>query len=441
MAIKDPTAWMQDLEFYMDDENVADTADTIEPTLLYGGSKVAAGAWLALVGIIGGAFGGVTVSPAIRSLAPFVAYLIVAGLLLRGLHPLTVRLLDRAVGWVAMFGFFWVALLGCFAVLGARMDSRLAAYGISVGLGAFIGMMYGAFPPGGSKKEDVWMSMALPLAPLGSGLAAYLLRHAPGASDTALGAALGGACAGGVWMVPMGFLLTRLWSEAEALAQMGLLYLHNDNFASKAVAFFDRAIATDPDDASYYHLRGVAWSRMGDPQRASADWDKALALAPNDPNPHLYRGVDALKRGLRDEAIRCFELALEKNPNFAAAHRYLSTVYEQQGNVDRATEHANRAVEIGSDDARAHSHRGHLHFRRGALEHALKDAQRAIRLDSRLATAYVVRGHALAALGQRQQAADSYREAMDLEPEPSVREDAVRSLELLAEDSQFDDPS
>jgi Flp pilus assembly protein TadD len=441
MTIKDPTAWMQDLEFYMDDENLADTADTIEPTLLYGASKTAAGAWLAFVGIIGGAFGGVTVSPAIRTPVSFAVYLIGAALLLRGLHPLTVRLLDRAVGWVAMFGFFWVSLLGCFTVVGARMDSRLAAYGISVGIGAFIGMMYGAFPPGGSKKEDVWMSMALPLAPLGSGLAAYLLRHAPGASDTALGAALGGACAGGVLMVPMGFLLTRLWSEAEALAQMGLLYLHNDNFSSKAIAFFDRAIAIDPNNTSHYQLRGVAWSRMGDPQRASADWDKALALAPNDPNPHLYRGVDALKRGSGDEAIRCFEIALEKNPSFATAHRHLSSVHEQQGNVDRATEHANRAVEIGSDDARAHSHRSYLHFRRGAFEHALKDAKRAIRLDSRLATAYVVRGHALAALGQRLQAADSYREAMELEAEPAVREDAVRSLESLAEDSQVDDPS
>src|SRR5262245_14130637 len=145
MAVKDPTAWLQDLEFYMDDENLADTAEAMEPTLLYGGSKAAAGAWLAFVGIIGGAFGGVTVSPAVRTPAPFAVYLIGAALLLRGLHPLTVRLLGRAIGWVAMFGFFWVALLGFFAVLGARMESRLAAYGISVGVGAFIGMMYGAF--------------------------------------------------------------------------------------------------------------------------------------------------------------------------------------------------------------------------------------------------------------------------------------------------------
>jgi hypothetical protein len=64
--MKDPTEWMNDLSFYMDDRNVADTAATIEPTLLYGGSKAAAGAWIGLAGILGGAFGGVTLSPAIR---------------------------------------------------------------------------------------------------------------------------------------------------------------------------------------------------------------------------------------------------------------------------------------------------------------------------------------------------------------------------------------
>jgi Tfp pilus assembly protein PilF len=367
--------------------------------------------------------------------------LIAAAVLLRGLHPLTVRLLGRAVGWVAMFGFFWVVLLGFFAVLGGRMDSRLAAYGISIGVGAFIGMMYGAFPPGGSHKEDMWMSAALPLAPLGSGLAAYLLRHAPGASDTALGAALAGAGAGGVLMIPMGFLLPRLWSEAGALAEMGLLYLHNDNFASKAVAYFDRAIASDPNNARFYHLRGVAFSRMGEPQRAAADWDKALTIAPNDPDPFVFRGLDALRQGSPEVAIGCFESALEKNPRLAAAHRHLSTVYEQQGNVERATEHANRAVEIGRDDARAHFHRGALHVRQGALQLALRDAERAIRLDSRLAAAYVVRGHALTALGQPLRAAESYREAIELEAEPSVRADAVRSLESLVRDGYVDDRS
>ena len=32
MALKDPTAWMDDLAVYMDDEDIANTAATVEPT-------------------------------------------------------------------------------------------------------------------------------------------------------------------------------------------------------------------------------------------------------------------------------------------------------------------------------------------------------------------------------------------------------------------------
>jgi hypothetical protein len=42
--MKDPTAWMDDLAFYMDDRSVADMAATIEPTLLY--ARAAGHGWL-----------------------------------------------------------------------------------------------------------------------------------------------------------------------------------------------------------------------------------------------------------------------------------------------------------------------------------------------------------------------------------------------------------
>jgi hypothetical protein len=126
--LKDPTAWMDDLEFYLDDENIVQTAAAIEPTLLYGGSKTAAGAWIGFVGVLGGAFGAMTLSSEIRTPAVFVGFLVVAALLLRGLHPLSVRLLGSAVAWLAMLAFFWTALLGFFAILGARIQSTLFAY-------------------------------------------------------------------------------------------------------------------------------------------------------------------------------------------------------------------------------------------------------------------------------------------------------------------------
>ena len=77
MGIKDPTAWKDDLTFYMTEEAVAGDVEAMEPLLLHGGSKVATGAWLALVGVLGSAFGAVLLSPHIRQPLPFLAFVIV----------------------------------------------------------------------------------------------------------------------------------------------------------------------------------------------------------------------------------------------------------------------------------------------------------------------------------------------------------------------------
>src|SRR5262245_16373918 len=130
----------------MSEEEVADQVSAIEP-LLETGSKAATAAWMAMAGTLGGAFGAVTTSPAIRRPLTFVAYVVIAALLLRGLYPLTVRLLGKGAGWLAMFAFFWTSLLGLGVVLVAGIESRWWAYGLSIAGGAFIGMMYGAFPP------------------------------------------------------------------------------------------------------------------------------------------------------------------------------------------------------------------------------------------------------------------------------------------------------
>jgi tetratricopeptide (TPR) repeat protein len=440
--MKDPTEWMNDPTFYMDDSSLADTAATIEPTLLYGGSKAAAGAWIGLAGIVGGAFGGITLSPAIRQPLAFIGYLVAAVLVVRGVHLLTVRLLGTAVGWLAGLAMFWTVLLGLSAVLGARVDAALWAYAISLGCGGFIGLMYGAITPGVTRREDLWMITALPLAPLASGLATYVLRRTPGLADSLEGAALAGAIAGGLLAVPMGALLARVWDEAEGLGQMGLLYLHNPNFAPKAIAYFDRAIAVDPHHGHYYSLRGVAWSRMDDPERATADWDKASALSPDDPEPYLNRGTHLLERGAVTEAIASFEAALERAPASGKVQRALGSAWARQGNLDRAIEHYDRAITLAADDARAYVSRGYAFSRKGDLAQALRDCERAVALAPELGLAHVSRGDVLAALGHADAAAEAYRDALDLEPEPSVRQQALRGLESSTQVStERDEPA
>ena len=431
MGIKDPTAWKDDLTFYKTEEAVAGDIEAMEPLLLHGGSKVAAGLWLALVGVSGAAFGAVLLSPEVRRPLVFLGFVVIAAVLLRGFYPLTVRVLGKAVGWMAGYAFFWATMLGVVVMLAAGREATWAAYSVAVGGGFFVGMMYGSFPPGVIRNQDAW-GMAFVMAPLSASAATYLLRHPP-AIDALLLTIGAGALAGLVLMGVMGFLLMKLWDASEGIAELGVLYLHNDVFAKQAVACFDRAIAMKADSAKYYNLRGVALSRAGDARRAAADWDTAMALAPHDPEPYVNRGVDALRRGDERDAVRSFEAAIEKDPKHGRAHGYLAIALERLGDIARAFEHYDRSVTLAKDDPKVFCDRSDAHFRKGDYTAALADAERAVRNESHRGSCHAARGRALAKLGQAGEARISLQEAIELGVEPSVHEEALRMMEELPE--------
>ena len=349
--------------------------------------------------------------------------------MLRGAYPLTVRLLGKGAGWLAMFAFFWTSLLGLGVVLAAGFESRWLAYGLSIGGGAFIGMMYGAFPPEVARKDDPWM-LAFLFAPAGALAGTYFLRHS-GMFGTIGGAAAAGALAAGLLMGPMAGLLVRLWDEAQSLADIAQIYLHNEAFAAKAIAYLDRAIELDANQARYYNLRATAFARMNDLERAEADWTTAISLAPNDPEPHVQRGVEYLRRDMIAAASDAIEAALSVNPKHARAHCYLGAVWEQRQDVKRAFDYYDRAVALASDDAIIRCDRSLALLRRGDHTAALKDANRAIRLLPHLGAAYAARGQVLVAVRRFDEAVDSFNEAIDCGLEPRVHESVLRMLESV----------
>ena len=418
----------------MDDDAIVETAREMEKTTVYGGSTIAAGACVSVIGILGGIFGALTFSGGVRSsLLVFAAYLVGSLVLLRFLYPVTVKCFGATVAWLSFFALFWTALLSGMAVVGARIDSAFWGYGLSGGVGLFVGLMYGSLTPGVVKREEIWMTLSLPLAPLASVVATRYLRGSVGATDSIATAALGGIIASAVFIVPTSVLLVAVWDRAHGLSRMGLLYLHNDNFAPKAVAYLDRAIALAPNDAQLYNLRGIAWSKMDQPDRAREDWRTAEGLAPKDPEMRLNRGADFLRQGKLDEAIEALESALALDANHPTVHSNLGTAFERRGDLERAIACYDRAIALVPDYAKAYSNRGFAQYRRGAYAEALQDCERAVALEPELAMAHVNRAHALAALGRTEDARNAYREVLELDADPAVEEEALRGLEQLGE--------
>ena len=67
MQSRDPAEWFNDLSVYVDDRELLAEAEALEPTLLQPGSRVGRAAWIILVSIVAGAFGGFTFSDEVRS--------------------------------------------------------------------------------------------------------------------------------------------------------------------------------------------------------------------------------------------------------------------------------------------------------------------------------------------------------------------------------------
>jgi Flp pilus assembly protein TadD len=432
MPLKDPTEWFDDLNVHINDEELIEQATALETTLLHGGSRIGAMVWIVLVSAVAGAFAGFTFSDEVRSSwLIFIPYLIAGAFLLRVLKPLSTRLLGPTVAWQAVLAFFWSFLLAMVAVLGARIDTVWLSYAVSVGGGLFIGLMCFSLNPGFIRNEDAWLLAALPLGALSPWSATALQRAFDASANLPWSEAFVGTMAASVFMVPMAVLMAMLSSKSNGLAKMATLYLHNENFTTKAIEYLNQAIALSPRSADLYNLRGIAYSKLGDGDRADADFRKVTEFSPRAAEAHMNRGVDFLRQEDFDRAIEALKYATTVNPKFATAFSNLGTAYQKKGDYDAAIESYNRAVTLRAKYPIAFANRAYVYHLKGENDLAIADATHAVKLDSQLPMAHTNLGHALAGKGEVVMAARSYRRALALDPDYTVAEETLNALEKL----------
>jgi tetratricopeptide (TPR) repeat protein len=128
---------------------------------------------------------------------------------------------------------------------------------------------------------------------------------------------------------------TQSLAAYEAFAK-GLLNLQAESQEAidRAIVFFERAIALDPDYARAHMMLGATLDLKGDflttpelSERALVSLDRALALRPDSAEVWRYRGSIFSTLGRDTEALAAFELALSLNPMDAAAHAGIGRVH------------------------------------------------------------------------------------------------------------------
>lgn len=432
MPLGDPADWFDNLNVHVDDEELLEHAASLEQAVLSGRSRLGLAVWTVVLSAIGGALGGFTFSDVVReSWAVFIGYLLVAGVVLRLLWPVSVRVLGDAGAFQAASAFFWAFLLAVVSVLSGRIDTGWLFYTVSIGGGLFIGLMFGTTNPSFTSNADAWMMAALPLGGFSTWSAAALQRSFDRSSDPAWSEIYVGNMAAMAFMVPMAILMAMLSSRARGLAKMATLYLHNENFIPKAIEYLNEAIASSPRSADLYNLRGVAYSKFGDAARADADFRKVTELMPRAAEAHMNRGVDFIKHEDYDRAIDALKFATSVNPKLAMAFSNLGTAYQKKGDLDDAIASYDRAIALRPKYPVAFSNRAYSYHLKGDHDRAVADAMHALKLDPDLAMAHTNLGHALVGKSETALAIRSYRRSLELGADPEVERETLKALEKL----------
>ena len=207
-----------------------------------------------------------------------------------------------------------------------------------------------------------------------------------------------------------GAALTAMALAAPARGEAGRMF--------KTVADYSETIRLDPNNATAYGNRGMAYYGNSELDRAIADFDEAIRLDPGDATAYNNRGAARVAKG--DPARIVYRTIVDDSrwPAPKAVFLYKSNGLAQRAKdeVDLALADFSEAARLAPRDALTYNNRGAAYVARGDLDRAVADFTEAIRLDSKYAEAFSQRCYARAIAGETQQALADCEESMRLKP-------------------------
>jgi Tfp pilus assembly protein PilF len=120
-------------------------------------------------------------------------------------------------------------------------------------------------------------------------------------------------------------------------ANRGLQHLNIDLW-DDAIRDFDRALSIGGPKAFLLALRGVAWSRKKDFDRAIADYNQALRLNPKDLAAEILynRGIAHGQKSHFDDAISDYNSVIRLDANNVQAYTNRGLIFKKKGQLDLA---------------------------------------------------------------------------------------------------------
>ena len=97
----------------------------------------------------------------------------------------------------------------------------------------------------------------------------------------------------------------------------------------------------------YSNIKGIAYLKKGQYDRAISNFNKALEIEPELARVYINRGAAYMGKGQYEEAISDFTKAIEINPRYAITYYGRGVAYYYKKEYDKSWEDINKALALG----------------------------------------------------------------------------------------------
>jgi len=169
---------------------------------------------------------------------------------------------------------------------------------------------------------------------------------------------------------------------------------------SEALKWYERAIATDTNNAEAWANKGNSLIGMGKYEDAIDAFNRALEIDPDYDIPWASKGSALDSLGRYKEAIECYDKALEINPNDDNTLNNKGLALYNLDRYKEAIEWYDKALEINPNDDNTLFNKGLALFKLGRHKEAIEWYDKALEINPNDATILNFKSAALKKLGK-----------------------------------------
>ncbi|NNM66396.1 MAG: tetratricopeptide repeat protein [Spirochaetales bacterium] len=155
----------------------------------------------------------------------------------------------------------------------------------------------------------------------------------------------------------------------------------NPDHRQKALDALSLGLASNPNDAHGFAVRGDVYAASKNWSAALQDYQTSLKIDPNNAGVWYALGKAYFIVRRYEEALEAFQTSLKYDPTNALAYNAVGSSYAQLGQDRKAQNAFSRAVHLKPDFALAHFQLARTLANQGKIESALKSFETAARLD------------------------------------------------------------